>query len=323
MKNRAYLTASITVWALFFLAVTPALAASQWAWYDASLDKFHSQGGDTPFGQASGRLTSTPTPCPGGPSSSWNNTTRLWTSDDVMLLDGRTVAGFLSVYPSASVEYFSFYNNANAPTPLANDCVGFVVFDINTKIFTGDFASTTQTVWGPLSWSQYWTPTLFATNSQSIATSSGAWGSISIASSTYQCSSGNIFSDGLCSAITYLFVPNPNAVSSFIAVVNSIDGKFPVSWVYGAQSAFNGLSATSTSMTSFNISWGTMGVGTSTPLGLANIAPASTTVFGQTTIEHYIPDSTWQFLQTLIAFGIWLAFLADVFFYARNHLTQV
>jgi len=194
--------------------------------------------------------------------------------------------------------------------------------DVSVVITSGVLTSVNGAAIG-IDWNNYYVPTIFSSSSVGIATSSSLWGSVSIASSSVNCDGGNFFSDALCSVGSYLFVPNPDIVNGLIQTVNGSVQKFPFSWVYGMQNAFQSLSATGTGMTAFSINWSAMNVGTSTPLGLANIAPASTTVLSQTTIEHYISPSTWSLFQTLIALGIWLVFIADVFFTTRNQMHKV
>jgi len=173
-------------------------------------------------------------------------------------------------------------------------------------------------------WGAIYIPTVFSTSSTAIGTSSSLWGSLDIASSSINCTSGNIFSNGICAAVSYLFVPNPNVLNATIAIPQVATTKFPFSWVYGIQQSISTLSATNTSqMGTYSIDWSAMNIGTSSPLGLSHIAPASTTVFSKNTIETYIPDSTWQLFQALIAAGIWLTFAADVFFTARNQMHRV
>jgi len=193
-----------------------------------------------------------------------------------------------------------------------------------------DHASYVTVVWDGTNWTvnginfgAYYTPAVFSASSTGIATSSSLWGNVSIASSSVNCASDNFVSAALCSVGSYLFVPNPNIVNGLVQTANNSVAKFPFSWIYGIQTAVGGLSATSTAMSSFSINWGAISVATGSPLSLTALAPASTTVFGQTTIEHYISPSLWNVFQTLIAATIWLAFAADVFFTARNQMHRV
>lgn len=187
------------------------------------------------------------------------------------------------------------------------------------------FASTSLSVASSspnIDWSQYWAPTLNATNSAAIATSGALWGSLEIASSTVNCTGGNIFSNGICSAFAYLFVPDPNILNDTVHLPQVAESRFPFNWVVELQTIFGGLASSTDQMTSFSYSWSAMSVATGT-LSLHSIAPASTTIFSRGTIQTYLPNSIWNVFQTLIAAGIWLTFAADVFFTARNQMHRV
>jgi len=175
-----------------------------------------------------------------------------------------------------------------------------------------------------IDWSAIYTPFVYSTTSAAIATSSGLWNSVNVASSTPQCNTGNFFSDGICGAFSFLFTPNPEIMQSFAGLPGLMETKFPFSWVVGVQNTFAGLTASSTSnMIALTLPLHTLGVGSTTPLGLANIVAADVTAFSSSTIETYIPAGTWALFQTLIGMAIWLAFAGDVFFTVRNQMHRV
>jgi len=175
-----------------------------------------------------------------------------------------------------------------------------------------------------IDFSQYYTPLVFSTSSSAIAASSSLWGAFASTSVlTATCNTGNLFGDALCTAFSYLFVPNPNVLNQYAGLPGVIETRFPFSWVVGVQSAFNGLTASSTAnMIDLEFDYPTMGIGTSTPLGLSAIAP-KIEVFGTSTIEKYIGSTYWALFQTLISLAIWLTLTADVFFTVRNSMHRV
>ena len=73
-----------------------------------------------------------------------------------------------------------------------------------------------------IDWNLYYVPPPFSTSSTAIATSSSLWGSYSASTTPAalagQCSlSGNIFSEALCVAFSYLFVPNPSTINGLVS----------------------------------------------------------------------------------------------------------
>jgi len=162
-----------------------------------------------------------------------------------------------------------------------------------------------------------YTPSVFATSSAAIAASSSLWGAYASSSTLIEaCNTGNLFGDGLCSAASFLFVPNPNTLNAFFSIPSAASGKFPFSWIYGVQTTFSSLAVSSTTaMTSLSFNLGTLGIGSTTPMG--NILP-NTEVFSKNTIETYISPTLWATFQTLIAAGMWLGFIWFEFNRARR-----
>lgn len=174
-----------------------------------------------------------------------------------------------------------------------------------------------------IDWSAYYTPLVYSSTTAGIATSSSLWGSLSLASSTVQCDTGNVFTDALCNAGTFLFVPNADILSAYASLPDTIGTKFPFSWVVGVRASFSGLTSTSTTqMMTLTLPFHTVGVGTSSVLGLANVVSVDPVGFSTSTIEQYIGASNWAVFQSLIALAIWLGFAADVFFTTRNQLAR-
>jgi len=136
---------------------------------------------------------------------------------------------------------------------------------------------------------------------------------------------GGIFGEAICAAFSFLFVPDPAILNGYASLASTtIPSKFPFSYVAGVSAAFGSLTASSTdNLASVTLPFHSIGVGSTTPLGLANIVSADITAFSSSTIETYIPAGTWAFFQSLIALGIWLTFAADVFFTVRNQMHRV
>jgi len=171
-----------------------------------------------------------------------------------------------------------------------------------------------------IDWSALSLPLVYSSSSQALATSSALWSSLSLASSTQNCNSGNVFSDALCGAGVFLFVPNTGVVDALVNLASTtIPSKFPFSWLYGVSSVVAAFPAASTTPNLFSITYNFAGseMSSTSPLSLPQILPAAT-VFASTTIETYLSPAQWAFFQTLIAAAIWLAFGADVFFTVRN-----
>lgn len=136
---------------------------------------------------------------------------------------------------------------------------------------------------------------------------------------------GGIFGEAICAAFAYLFVPDPTILNGYASLASTtIPSKFPFSYVAGVAAAFNSLSASSTdNMITVSLPFHSLGVGSTSPLGLANIVSADVNAFSSSTIETYISAGTWATFQSLIALAIWLAFAADVFFTVRNQMHRV
>jgi len=127
---------------------------------------------------------------------------------------------------------------------------------------------------------------------------------------------GNIFAEGICTVFAFLFIPSPQVVDDFLNTGNLAAAKFPFSWIYGIQTTYNGLSvSSSTAMTTLSFNLGSLGIGSTTPMG--NILP-NKEVFSKATIETYISPTLWATFQTLIAAGMWLGFIWFEFNRARH-----
>lgn len=169
----------------------------------------------------------------------------------------------------------------------------------------------------PIDWSLYYTPAVYSTSSAAIAASSTLWGAFASSSQLVAvCNTGNVLGDGFCSAMTFIFVPNPNVMSAFFAIPSVAATKFPFSWIYGVSATFSSLSvASTTAMVTLSYNFHDLGIGSTTSMG--NILP-NFDVFSKATIEHYISPTLWNTFQTLIAAGMWLSFIWFEFNRARH-----
>lgn len=215
---------------------------------------------------------------------------------------------YAAIIDSASVLAFRNYMATGGAPPTSNYSM--------VKLVQGPF--------GGIDWNAISFPVVYSSTTQAFSASSSLWSNLSatdtLAAMNGSCSqAGNIFAEGLCTAGVFLFVPNSAVVSAFSDLASTtIPSKFPFSWVYAVRGTFGGLAASSTSnMIVLTFPYHSLGVGSTSPLGLANIAP-DVVVFGTSTIEKYIDPGTWATFQTLIGLAFILTLLADIFFTVRG-----
>jgi hypothetical protein len=167
-----------------------------------------------------------------------------------------------------------------------------------------------------IDWNALYVPVVFSSSTAAIATSSGLWNNLTLASSTAQCNSGNLFTDGMCAAGTFLLIPNVDILNGFFSIPTQAATKFPFSWIYGVKTEFDSLSVSSTTaMTTLSYNLHDLGIGSTTSMG--NILP-NTEVFSKNTIETYISPTLWASFQTLMAAALWLSFFWFEFNRARR-----
>lgn len=229
----------------------------------------------------------------------------------------------------------SFINGALQPTAT------LPAGEYSIKIFTGCSGCTPATLTnaagnifavfygegnGAINWSSIYFPTVFNASSTAIATSSGLWQSLQLASSTIQCETGNIFSSGICQALSFLFVPDPSILQQYVDLfaTSSSSGffsRFPASYAAGISGAFGSLSASSTGNAALlEIDFSTVDPATSTPFG--PLLPDAV-LLSTSTIARYYPDPIRNTMNGLIGFGLWLALATDIFFTVRNRMHRV
>jgi len=209
---------------------------------------------------------------------------------------------------------YSIFNTTSVLSNVTQDSFyGFIFSDVTTPI---DFGS----IYYPLAG--------ISTSTLLTASSSGLWSSIQFASSTVRCVSGNIFSDGFCSAISYLFVPNPDVLNLYAGLIattspTSISQKFPFSWGYAFQNVVTGLSAGTSSMMTIDLNLnGKMASSSDAALG-NSMLPNITLLSKATIVGPYISQSLWDTLQGLIAAMLWLGLFWDIYHYLRHRIHRV
>lgn len=154
----------------------------------------------------------------------------------------------------------------------------------------------------------------FATSSASLF---AAFSTTTIAVS---CATGNVFSDALCAAGTFLFIPNPTILNQYLQLPSIQQTHFPFSWLYQVQSTINTQSASTGNLPTYSLDLATVDPSTSTPLG--GVLP-NFTFFSSSTVMAYLPSSDWSNLQALLAAVLWLGLVVDIFFVLRNRFHRV
>lgn len=118
-----------------------------------------------------------------------------------------------------------------------------------------------------------------------------------------QCSQiSNIFAEGICISFSFLFLPSGEQLSQFTDLQGVLETKFPFSYIFSATDAWSDLSASTTSnLPEWGIGFQDTGIGSTSPLGLSNIAP-NWTFFSTSTLETYAPDWFFPLMKTIIGF---------------------
>lgn len=178
----------------------------------------------------------------------------------------------------------------------------------------------------PINWGGISFPQVFSSTTQGISASSSLWQSLSVASSTLKCDSGNFFADGLCSALSYLFSPDPTVINQYVDLFSTSSpsgffSRFPASYAVGLSRSWSGLSASSTSNASL-LAFDFPGISTTTP-GFGTFVPSRVELLSTTTISRYYPDNIRLAMLFLITCGLWLGLATDMFFSVRNKMHRV
>lgn len=161
-------------------------------------------------------------------------------------------------------------------------------------------------------------PFTLGSTTSAIAASSSLWGSLQLASTSLSCSTGNLFSDGLCTGLSFLFVPSPSVLQAFTGLPSLYVTKFPFSYFVGVEQLYSSLSASTTANAGeVKIDFSSVDPATSTPFG--GFLPDAT-LFSTSTITQYMPAWFWPTMQLWISLGLWLTLAADIFFSVRNKM---
>jgi len=169
---------------------------------------------------------------------------------------------------------------------------------------------------------QFYGPTLTTATATSSSFFSGSLSTTTLANMAGQCSeSSNIFSEGLCMAGVFLFIPAPDTLGQFSQLKDTVSTKFPFSYLVSATETWNALTASTTSNAPvYTYALHDLGLGSTTPLG--NILP-NMTVFGSSTVMTYFPTALFDTLKALAGMALVLGLVADIFFTSRNLLHKV
>lgn len=133
--------------------------------------------------------------------------------------------------------------------------------------------------------------------------------------------SGNIFGDAICAAFVFVFVPDPQILNQFAALPTTEADHWPFSWVAGVTTAFDALSASSTSnLPTYSMNLASVDPASTTPLG--PILP-SFTFFSSSTVLQYIGQSNWNALMAIMTAVLYMLLVYDIFFTLRNRFHRV
>jgi len=240
-------------------------------------------------------------------------------SDSCIPAGGAEVPGHDTLYLCINILYngATFFDLAsnNVPVP----CIQFNWNSSNGRYEGQSVAN------NPVDFSRVYFPVVYSSTSQAIPANSSLWESLSVASSTTHCDSGNILSDGFCNVMVYLFVPNPNITNQYAGLVstsspNSLSVRFPFSWMFGVKGLIDNTSASSSmNMVAPEIDFSS-GISTTTPFG--NFMP-KLTIFSTSTIQQYLPAGMWQLIYFLMQCSLWLSLLYHIVAWVKSHSHKV
>lgn len=132
--------------------------------------------------------------------------------------------------------------------------------------------------------------------------------------------SSNAFSEGICMASVFLFVPDSSSIGQFSNLISTLRQKFPFSYVVSVLDVLSGYTDNGVSSApSYSINLHDTGIGSTTPVG--NVLP-NFTGFSSSTVKQYFPPGVFDLLKTLAGIAILLTFIADIFFSVRNMLRK-
>jgi len=211
------------------------------------------------------------------------------------------------------------FDGGGGAVPITDQALGTTGFFSNADINNNPYLKLTDAINNSINWTDLEVvPPIDFGAVQFVATSTSFFSgdaSGSLQALADECSTtGNIFSNALCRAFAYLFVPNPTVLDQYQNLGPQLQTKFPVSWVYQVQAEINTAATTTLSSPVWTMNLHDAGIGSTTPLG--NILP-NMVVFSSSTVKRYISDAQWNALMTLAGAAIWL--VAFYTLYAIGH----
>jgi len=148
-------------------------------------------------------------------------------------------------------------------------------------------------------------PVFGPTNVQGFATTSSAFSGQNATSTlqalSEQCSqSSNLFSEGICMAFSFLFVPSSESVGQWTTLPAVIAETFPFSYFYElAEIRENLTSSTTQNFPSIELEF---------PITYGGTTATNTLEFSTSTITNFIPNSILTIFNTLMVSVAWLGF---------------
>jgi len=124
---------------------------------------------------------------------------------------------------------------------------------------------------------------------------------------------GNGVSYGICTAVSFLFVPSSNSVQAFSQYNSSLQQVIPFSYYYDVVNILNsGVASSTANMESFSSNLASTGVGSTSVLA-APILNAKFEILSTTTIMQYVPQSTYDLLFELMKGAIWITVMFHIY----------
>jgi len=163
---------------------------------------------------------------------------------------------------------------------------------------------------------------------RNLGGATGSWGAIStstITSSgfTANCSgTSNIFTEGLCYAGSYLFIPSTTSMQIFSDLHTQMASTSPFSYVFQIQYLYNSLAASS-SNTFVDWEIDLSGASSSAAWGGASLIPDKLVILSTSTVMQYMTQSQLDTFKTLIAMAIWMIALTYSYSMLRGFFREL
>lgn len=119
---------------------------------------------------------------------------------------------------------------------------------------------------------------------------------------------------GVCTSMSFLFVPSQNSLTAFYGLKDQAASKIPFSYFFSIKNDFDALTAsTSVNLPVWSYNFSSVDLGSSTPMG--NLFSPNITILSTTTISTYLSDTNRNALLFLERVAIWLG--VALYFYRR------